>query len=92
MNISKLYRLSHTEPEVHRELNGSPYKYFHEWKYDAEIDFISDGWRINEIRISILEDKANEVANSSVVVVNWIFGIYTIFYILFSIRKWLYKK
>lgn len=92
MSINDLYRLSHTEPEVHRELSGSPYKYFHEWKYDAEIDFANEGFYINERRVAILKGKANDIANSSVEIVNWIFGIYMVFYILFSIRKWLYKR
>lgn len=92
MTLTNFYRLSHTEPEVHRKLNGSPYKYFHEWKYDSEINFIEDGYHINTERDDILKDKANDMANSSVVIINWIFGIYIVFYILFSIRKWLYKK
>lgn len=92
MSIEEFYKLMGIEPKVNKELNESPYKYFHKWKYDAEIDFANDGSYINERRVAILKDKANNMANSSVVVVNWIFGIYIVFYILFSIRKWLYKK
>ena len=43
MSINEFHRLSHIEPKIYTELNDSPYKYFHKWKYDSEINFIEDG-------------------------------------------------
>ena len=92
MSIEEFYKLRGVEPKVNKELNGSPYKYFHKWKYDTEIDFANEGSYINERRADILKGKANDIANSSVEIVNWVFGIYIVLYLLNSARKWLYKK
>lgn len=78
------------------KLKHSPYKYFHEWKYDDELfydlSWVDYGISINVRREAILDDNARTLANKSLEIVIWIFGIYMTLYILNSFRKWLYKK
>lgn len=78
------------------ELVDTPYKYFKEWKYDTEIfrdvDWVAYNCTINEKREDVLEEESQEAADFSLDIVNWIFGIYIVFYLLFSARRWLYKK
>lgn len=96
MKTKDFYRLQGIDSIVSNvKLTTSPYKYFHQWKYDNEV-FNDLAWvtseTINDKRNSILEVKAREVADFSLDIVNWIFAIYLALYLLNSIRKWLYKK
>lgn len=96
MKTKDFYRLQGIDSIVSNvKLATSPYKYFHQWKYDEEA-FKDLTWitseTINDKRGSILESKAREVADFSLDIVNWIFAIYLVLYLFSSARKWLYKK
>jgi hypothetical protein len=96
MKTKDFYRLQGIDSIItNAKLTTSPYKYFHQWKYDEEA-FKDLTWitseTINDKRESILESKAKEVADFSLDIVNWIFAIYLLLYLFSSAMKWLYKK
>lgn len=94
MDIRELLGLENQPKPTH--LKHSPYKYFHKWKYDEEVfndlRWVDNKKTINEQRNEVLEHKAALSANTSLAVIAYIFAVYMLFYILNSVRKWLYKK
>ena len=96
MTLKEIYRLEGKDSVVSNvKLATSPYKYFHVWKYDSgvlnDLSWVTS-YTINDQRGFILEKEARESANSTLNIVNWIFAIYILLYLLNSARKWLYKK